>query len=173
MADGGWRSRVFSHLPFAIGYLPSAIMRTILFLCTGNYYRSRYAEIAFNHAAAVRGLAWRAASTGLRVDFEQKWNKGPLSPDTRRTLAERGIACETATRMPMDTTEQHLAGAALIVALKEAEHRPLMAERFPAYAERVRYWDVTDVPPGEAYHPLREIDALLARLLDELSHAAG
>lgn len=145
-------------------------MKTILFLCTGNFYRSRYAEIAFNHAAKARGLAWRAASTGLRVDFEQKWNKGPLSADTQRALDARGITCESVTRMPIDTTGQHLAAAALIVALKEREHRPLMIERFPDHAERTRYWDVTDVPPSPEYDPLNEIDKLLEPLLDELAN---
>ena len=40
-------------------------MKTLLFLCTGNYYRSRYAEELFNHRAAPAGLNWRAQSRGL------------------------------------------------------------------------------------------------------------
>jgi hypothetical protein len=36
----------------------------ILFLCTGNYYRSRYAEELFNHLAKVKGHSWRAFSRG-------------------------------------------------------------------------------------------------------------
>lgn len=41
--------------------------RTILFLCTGNYYRSRHAEAVFNHHAAAVGLGWRATSRGLAL----------------------------------------------------------------------------------------------------------
>ena len=33
--------------------------RTVLFLCTGNYYRSRFAEIIFNSVAGKMGLPWR------------------------------------------------------------------------------------------------------------------
>jgi len=33
--------------------------RTVLFLCTGNYYRSRFAEELFNHKVAAHGLAVR------------------------------------------------------------------------------------------------------------------
>jgi len=40
--------------------------RTVLFLCTGNYYRSRHAEAVFNHHAERLGLGWRAVSRGSR-----------------------------------------------------------------------------------------------------------
>ena len=39
--------------------------KRVLFLCTGNYYRSRFAEILFNQLAPTRGLNWRADSRGL------------------------------------------------------------------------------------------------------------
>ena len=56
-------------------------MKRILFLCTGNYYRSRFAEIFFNWHAEQRVLAWRAESRGLALDAS---NVGPIS---RHTLA--------------------------------------------------------------------------------------
>ena len=37
----------------------------VLFLCTGNYYRSRYAEEIFNHQAGRDGLGWRAFSRAV------------------------------------------------------------------------------------------------------------
>ena len=39
-------------------------MPTVLFLCSGNYYRSRFAEIFFNWLAPQQGLNWRAESRG-------------------------------------------------------------------------------------------------------------
>ena len=46
-------------------------VRTVLFLCTGNYYRSRFAEELFNHHAE------RAqASIGLRSRGVSPWNAG-------------------------------------------------------------------------------------------------
>src|SRR6185369_2827587 len=39
--------------------------RRVLFLCSGNYYRSRFAELFFNHLPAAEGLSYRADSAGL------------------------------------------------------------------------------------------------------------
>ncbi|HWG47254.1 MAG TPA: hypothetical protein VN688_31115 [Gemmataceae bacterium] len=36
--------------------------KTVLFLCTGNYYRSRFVEVLFNSVADRMGLSWRASS---------------------------------------------------------------------------------------------------------------
>lgn len=36
---------------------PPAIFRRVLFLCSGNYYRSRFCEEHFNHHAAAARLA--------------------------------------------------------------------------------------------------------------------
>ena len=30
-------------------------MRTVLFLCTGNYFRSRFSELWFNHQIVLQG----------------------------------------------------------------------------------------------------------------------
>lgn len=140
-------------------------VHTVLFLCTGNYYRSRFAEIYFNWLAARESLAWRADSRGLALD---PGNYGPISAHTRRVLDELAIPLPEPLRFPADAAEKDFAGARLIVALKEAEHRPLMQSRFPAWVERVEYWHVHDLDcagPAEALPQVREhVDKLVARL---------
>lgn len=147
-------------------------MAKVLFICTGNYYRSRYAEMLFNHEAARCRLPWRATSSGLRVDFEQRNNRGALSGDARAALERRGIGGAAMERMPRDTTAALLDAADRIIALKRDEHRPMFAARFPDHADRAIYWDVTDVPPGETYDPLAEIEQQVADLVAELGAEA-
>jgi protein-tyrosine phosphatase len=140
----------------------------VLFLCTGNYFRSRFAEELFNHLAAERGLAARASSAGLEHACHLR-NPGPISPHTAAGLRARGLALDAAPRPPRDITEEELAQAPLIVAMKGAEHRPMVQARFPAFARRIRYWDVDDLPdvaPGDA---LAKIEALVRALLEELA----
>lgn len=141
-----------------------------LFVCTGNYYRSRFAEHWFAQLVKQAGLSWRTDSAGLRVDFEQKTNVGPISEVTLASLKQRGVEV-SAPRMPRDLTTQDLEQAQRVILLDEPEHRPMMQARFPQWEERVTYWKVLDVPPSERFHPMDAIDPLVKALVDELAAA--
>src|SRR5215471_10210242 len=120
--------------------------KTVLFLCTGNYYRSRFAEALFGSVAGRMGLPWRASSRGLALERGVN-NVGPMAPLAVTALEAMGVrAGDAITRMPAQVTTDDLEGAALVVALKQAEHLPLLQERFPAWADKVEFWRVDDVP---------------------------
>jgi len=145
--------------------------RRVLFLCSGNYYRSRFAELLFNHLAAVDGLPFRADSAGLWPQCHTH-NPGPISPHTIAALKERGIALPSVLRTPRDVQEADIETSALTVALKEAEHRPLVMKLFPGLLERVEFWhvdDVGDAPPSVA---LPMIEHLVQQLLLRLRASA-
>jgi protein-tyrosine phosphatase len=141
-------------------------MKTVLFLCSANFYRSRFAEHLFNWHARSEGLTWRADSRGIVVG---RWkNPGPISRYALERLNELGIPLDGDTRFPRQLTEADLSSADLIVAVKEAEHRKMLSELFPAWSDRVEYWDIDDIDfakPQEAL-PLLEskLHALRKRL---------
>jgi low molecular weight protein-tyrosine phosphatase len=108
-------------------------MKSVLFLCTGNYYRSRCAEILFNRAATAQRLSWRADSRGLQLHQE---NSGPISPHVVRFLELQGICLAEPVPFPCQVMESDLLAADLVVAAKEAEHRPLLARDFGAWVDR-------------------------------------
>src|SRR3954466_7377762 len=94
----------------------------VLFLCTGNYYRSRFAEVQFNSVAGRMGLPWRASSRGLALERGAN-NVGPVGVSGVKALEAGGVrAGDAITRMPAQVTTADLEGAALVVALKHAEH---------------------------------------------------
>jgi protein-tyrosine phosphatase len=140
-------------------------INTVLFLCTGNFYRSRFAEIYFNWLAQREGMGWQADSRGLALDPA---NYGPLSIHTRRELAALGIPLPDPLRNPLDAAVADFEAARLIVALKEAEHRRLMQSRFPAWAERVEYWHVHDLDCAEAAEALPQVKKHVEELVGRL-----
>lgn len=139
----------------------------VLFLCSGNYYRSRFAELLFNHWAERTGLAYRADSAGLCIDCHTR-NPGPISIHTREALALRGIALPEPVRAPRDVRAQDIARAALTIALKEAEHRPLLRERFPEWCDRVEFWQVDDVADAAPSVALPMIERHVLGLVERL-----
>jgi protein-tyrosine phosphatase len=137
---------------------------TVLFLCTGNYYRSRFAEVLFNSVAGKMGLPWRASSRGLALERGVN-NVGPMEVSAVKALEARGLrAVAEFGRSPTQATAEDFEAARWIVALKEAEHLPLLNERFPGWAEKVEFWHVDDGP--EVLHLIeREVMDLAARLI--------
>jgi protein-tyrosine phosphatase len=138
--------------------------KTVLFLCTGNYHRSRFAEVLFNSVAGKMALPWRASSRGLALERGVN-NVGPMAASAIQALEAMGVqAGDALTRMPAQVTTDDLEGAALIVALKHAEHLPLLQERFPAWVEKVEFWHVDDAPEVLGLIE-QEVTGLVARII--------
>jgi protein-tyrosine phosphatase len=120
--------------------------KTVLFLCTGNYYRSRFAEVLFNAVAGKMGLSWRGSSRGLALERGAN-NVGPMAVSAIEALEVLGIcAGDECKRLPAQVTAEDLEAADRIIALKQDEHLPLLQERFGAWTERVEFWHVDDAP---------------------------
>lgn len=137
----------------------------VLFLCTGNYYRSRFAESLFNHLAEQKGGPWRATSRGLRLSPA---NPGPISRHARAALAALEIELAEPVRFPLAAAEEDFHAAAHVVAVKEQEHRQLVAAQFPCWTERVEYWQVHDLDCASPEEALPELEQHVRRLLARL-----
>ena len=69
--------------------------RTVLFVCTGNFYRSRFSEYLFNALASERGLSWRATSRGLKT-WTVGAHEGPVSELAAYRLTAMGVPFDRA-----------------------------------------------------------------------------
>lgn len=145
-------------------------LQTILFLCTGNYYRSRFAEILFNTLSSEQRLGWTAESRGIRLTPQ---NSGPLSAHTSLALAQLGIQIDQDPRDPIQVSARDFERAHRIVALKEAEHRPLLRQDFPRWEDRVEYWHIHDVDCQKPRDALPELERLVRALVVELANGDG
>src|ERR1700739_1445607 len=109
----------------------------VLFLCRGNYDRSRFSEILFNSVAGKMGLPWRASSRGLALERGIN-NVGPMAASAIKGVGASGIGADgDCARPPAQVTTADFLAADRIVALKQDEHLPILQERFPAWTEKV------------------------------------
>lgn len=145
----------------------STIYSNVLFLCTGNYYRSRFAEHLFNHLATYHKLRWRAFSRGLATYHVPK-SAGPISPYALQGLALRGIT-DVEVREPISLSETDLDNAHHIVALKYVEHHPLISQNFPAWINQVEYWHVHDIDQATPEEALPQIEMAVLGLVNRLA----
>ena len=92
------------RIPFFEYRGTKGLEKIVLFLCTGNYYRSRFAEILFNVIASQVELGWRADSRGVALEKGIN-NPGPISQDVLVHLKSLGIRIKEPLRNPIQAIE--------------------------------------------------------------------
>jgi len=142
------------------------VTKKVLFICTGNFYRSRFAEAVFNFHADQRELPWQAYSRGLAIH----WADGFLSPFTEAALSERQIPVSHTGPGRIQLTEKDLESADLRIALDRTEHLDMLEQQFPNWTQRVEYWDVPDMPAAKPETALPSIESQILHLLDRLAN---
>jgi protein-tyrosine phosphatase len=141
----------------------------VLFICTGNYYRSRFSEAWFNHLALKHDSTWRAFSRGVDIELAPPG----LSPFTRRYLSLKKVPIEltTADRNPL--TVDDLTNAKHRIALKEPEHRPYFRRDFPEWEDRVEYLNFHDIDVAPAEEMLPVLEQHITTLFHRLHESTG
>ncbi len=139
--------------------------KTVLFICTGNFYRSRFAEAVFNYHASQNDLPWKAISRGLAIH----WATGPISAHTAGALSARRIPLHHTGRERVQLAENDLKSADLRILMDRAEHFAMMQEQFPSWVDKVEYWEVPDLPINQPEIALPAIEGKVLELLDRLA----
>lgn len=147
----------------------------VLFLCSGNYYRSRFSELFFNDRMRKLGIDYRADSRGLALHSHQ--NIGPMAQSACIRLEELGVEIPDPLRFPASAVAADFEAAELVVAVKEAEHRAMMREQFPEWENRIEYWRIDDIDvitPAQMFPRLEaKLEELIARLTAEIDAVGG
>ncbi len=146
---------------------PTSDPPLVLFICTGNYYRSRFAEALFNHLAEQAGSRWRAISRGVAIGLAPPG----LSPFTRDWLQRNGIDLRHTTPERVALTVADLERATHRVALKEAEHRAYIRRNFPSWDDRITYWHFHDLDVLTAEELLPSLERHVTAYFQELNRS--
>jgi protein-tyrosine phosphatase len=110
-------------------------------VCTGNYYRSRFAEILFNALSEQQGLYHQAFSKGLRLS---KNNKGPISKHCIAYFSEQYPNLKYDLRMPIPFDQEDFDFYDSIILMDKTEHHPMIEKRYPEQQDKVTYWNIVD-----------------------------
>jgi protein-tyrosine phosphatase len=131
-------------------------MGRILFVCTGNYYRSRFAEIYFNVLSDKHHMGWEAFSRGFRTN---SMNKGLISPYAIQQLDLLKIPLPENLGSPKNLGTLDLHSADIVIALDEDEHRPFVKEHFHNWEHKFNFWQIKDIQfelPASALEKLKD-----------------
>jgi len=137
----------------------------IVFLCTGNYVAGRCAEALFNSVAVKMGLPWVASSRTVAEECEIK-KVARIPPAVVNVLtAMRLRVSDELSQPPAAAVLADLETAGRIVALDQAEQLPLLQARFPAWADKVEFWEIDESVEALARikHEVMDLTARLIR----------
>jgi protein-tyrosine phosphatase len=143
-------------------------MQRLLFLCTANFYRSRFAEQYFNHHARSRGLAWQAQSRAIARDPYALGISGPISDHTREFLTRLDLPVDDS-RSPIPVQADDFDRYQRVIAASRDEHFPMMQSLFPEYAESIDYFMVEDTHLWDPEEALPLLQSSLDKLLEDLA----
>ena len=139
-------------------------MKTLIFVCTGNYYRSRFAEAWFNFQKGPELENWKASSRGLFIDCAPT----SISPHTKEMIDHYEIPKDCYQPIPVSLRLDDLKNADLVIAMLESEHKPMVQQKFPAWTHEIRYWDVHDLDVWVPEQTLPAIQIQVGLLINEL-----
>ena len=123
------------------------IMKKILFVCTANIYRSRFAEEVFNSLAINRGASLRAFSAGLKVG---EYTTRKIYYPALEQLERYNITPQRENDLSTHIDELDLDEYDKIICMDEPEHRPMVEQNMNLKGREVVYWNIVDIPEEES-----------------------
>ena len=96
-----------------------------------------------------------------------------MSRDTMAALRRLSIPVDQYLRLPLLVKADDFQAAHHVVAVKEAEHRPMIKRNFPKWLDRVEFWHVHDLDCCGPEEAIPHLDRGVTNLIRRLNEAKG
>jgi protein-tyrosine-phosphatase len=150
--------KAFNLLFLAIARSGAHPLKRILFVCTGNSFRSAVAEALLKK---VRGDV-RVESAGIQPASK-------IASNAKRLLEEKG-ALKNLKQKPEGIRQKNLKEYELIVVMKE-HHKNEILQRHPQVKDKILVWDIDDpiyLPAGSEREVVQEIKKKVEELAESI-----
>ena len=140
-------------------------MNNILFVCTGNIFRSRFAEEVFNHLRKINGVDATAFSAGLQVGrYKQRKLYWPAMKELERLKIEPLRSNEDSVHInDIDVSIYYQ-----IICMDEEEHKPMVRSNELLSGFTFQYWNIVDMPKVSSDISLPKCYKKVESLIDQL-----
>lgn len=140
-------------------------MNNILFVCTGNIFRSRFAEEVFNHLCKINGVDATAFSAGLQVGrYKQRKIYWPAMNELERLKIEPLRSNEESVHI--DDIDVSIYDQ--IICMDEEEHKPMVRSNELLSGFTFQYWNIVDMPKVSSDISLPKCYKKVESLIDQL-----
>lgn len=133
----------------------------MVFICTGNYFRSKFAEIYFNYVSNRLKLDWVAISRG--IDISNPNNVGCISQNAINQLNYLGIPLPNDISPPTLLTNFDFVNAGCLIAVNHTEHFSAISSNYNFEDAALLYWDIKDI---QEENPTLSLNKLKAKIDD-------
>ena len=118
-------------------------MHNILFVCTANIFRSRFAEEVFNFLAAEERIPAKAFSAGLKVG---EYHVRKIHRPALEQLDKLNIKPKRPNELSVHIDEVQLTKYNQLICMDKAEHKPMVLSNLKLKEFNFEYWDIIDEP---------------------------
>ena len=141
-------------------------MQKVLFVCTANIHRSRFAEEVFNYLCAKYNKDYHAFSAGLRVgDYSFRKIYYPALEN----LKAFNIIPKRPNDLSKHIKDVNLENYDKIICMDEVEHKPMVNSDPKLSNYNFEYWNITDMPKVDSDVSLPICYKKVENLLNEMS----
>ena len=142
-------------------------MHNILFVCTANIFRSRFAEEVFNFLAIKERIPAKAFSAGLKVG---EYHVRKIYRPALEQLTKFNIKPKRPNELSVHINEVQLSKYDLLICMDEAEHKPMVLSNSKLNDINFEYWDIIDEPKVQSDVSLPICFSKVKELVDGLKN---